>query len=81
MYEMTGRPAAKLEADTDNGELHIFKMEYADSVPLPKMMDTCNFWLHLERLFARVWNGADVTTLVQELSDQIVSQVNIQNLE
>lgn len=81
MYEMTGRPAANLEADTDNGALQIFKMEYADSVPLPKMMETGNFWLQLERLFARVWNGADVTTLVQELSDQIVSQVNIQNLE
>ena len=76
LYEMTGRAPAALQAEADNGALQIFAQEYADSVPLPKMMETGNFWLQLERLFARVWNGEDVTALVQELSDQIISQVN-----
>ena len=35
------------------------------------MMETGNFWLQLEILFSKVWNGADVTTLVQELSDSM----------
>lgn len=75
LYERTGKVAANLHADTDNGALQIFKLEYADSVPLPKLMETGNFWLQLERLFARVWNGADVTSQVEELANQIASQV------
>ena len=67
LYEKTGRVAANLHADTDNGALQIFKLEYAESIPLPKMMETGNYWLLLERLFAKVWNGEDVTALTQEL--------------
>ncbi len=75
LYERTGKAPAKLGAGTDNGALQIFKLEYARSVPLPKMMDTGNFWLQLERLFAQVWNGGDVTAQVQELAAQIDAQV------
>ena len=59
--------AANLHADTDNGALQIFRLEYAESIPLPKMMETGNYWLLLERLFAKVWNGEDVTAITQEL--------------
>lgn len=76
LYEMTGKTSANLHAEPENGPLQIFMLEYADSVPLPKMMATGNFWLQLERLFAGVWNGADVTAMVQELAGQIDSQVN-----
>lgn len=76
LYEMTGKTSSNLHAEDDNGPLQIFMLEYADSVPLPKMMETGNFWLQLERLFASVWNGADVTVMVQELADQMASQVN-----
>lgn len=76
LYERTGKLSANLGANTDNEALQVFKAEYADSIPLPKMMGTGNFWMQLEGLFAKVWNGADVTALVQELSDQIAIQVN-----
>lgn len=76
LYERTGKAPAKSSAGADNGPLQIFKLEYARSVPLPKMMDTGNFWLHLERLFAQVWNGEDVTAQVQELAAQIAAQTD-----
>lgn len=76
LYERTGRAAANKKVNTDSGALQMFAMEYADSVPLPKMMETGNFWMQLEILFSKVWNSADVTTLVQELSDQITFQVS-----
>lgn len=76
LYGRTGKVSANIHAETDNKELQVFKAEYADSVPLPKMMETGNFWLQLEGLFSKVWNGADVTELVQELADQIAVQVN-----
>lgn len=77
LYERTGKVSANINANTDNGALQIFMEEYADSVPLPKMMETGNFWLQLENLFAKVWNGEDVASLVQQLSDQMMSQISI----
>lgn len=75
LYEWTGRVPASLNANQDNGPLQIFKQEYAESIPLPKMMETGNYWLYLERLFARVWNGEDVASLVGELAQQISFQL------
>lgn len=76
LYDMTGKVASSLNTEKDNALLQVFKTEYAGSVPLPKMLETGNYWLQLEGLFSRVWNGADVTALVQELGDQIAAQVN-----
>lgn len=78
LYERSGKVSANLNANSDNGDLQVFRQEYADSVPLPKMMRTENFWLQLEGLFSKVWNGADVTELVKELADRISLQVNSQ---
>lgn len=75
LYERSGKVSANRNANTDNGALQIFMLEYGESVPLPKMMETGNFWMQLERLFSSVWNGADVTELVEELANQIDSQV------
>lgn len=74
LYERTGKAPANYNAGQDNGALQMFRQEYAGSVPLPKMMDTGNFWLQLEILFSRVWNGEDVTTLVGELAAQMDTQ-------
>ncbi len=75
LYERTGKMSANLTADTDNGAVQMFMAEYADSVPLPKMMATGNFWLQLEVLFSKVWNGADVTAEVQQLAEQMAVQI------
>ena len=53
----------------------MFALEYEDSVPLPKMMETGNYWMQLEILFSKVWNGADVNEMVQELAAQIALQL------
>ena len=57
LYERSGKVSANRNAGTENGALQIFMLEYGESVPLPKMMETGNFWLQLERLFSSVWNG------------------------
>ena len=74
-YERTGRLSANLAAESDNEAVQTFVEEYADSVPLPKMMSTSNFWIQLEVLFSKVWNGSDAAELVQELAEQIQAQV------
>lgn len=76
LYERTGKLPARNDTDTDNAPAQIFKLEYADSVSLPKMMETGNFWLQLEVLFSKVWNGADAQQLLSELAEQIATQVS-----
>ena len=39
------------------------------------MLETGNFWMQLEVLFSKVWNGEDVTTLVQQLADNMSQQL------
>lgn len=77
LYERSGKMPASIHAaeNADNGALTIFADEYADSVSLPKMLETGNFWMQLEILFSKVWNGEDVTTLVQQLADNMSQQL------
>lgn len=75
IYEKTGKLAAKSDTDQDNGAAQIFKLEYADSVSLPKMMETGNFWMQMEVLFTKVWNGENVEKLVTALAEQISTQI------
>ena len=77
LYERSGKMPASIHAaeNAANGALTIFADEYADSVSLPKMLETGNFWMQLEVLFSKVWNGEDVTTLVQQLADNMSQQL------
>ncbi len=75
LYERTGKVPALLSANEKQDTLQAPMKEYADSVPLPKMMETGNFWMHLEVLFAKIWNGEDVPAALQQLSDQMAVQM------
>ena len=77
LYDRSGKMPASIHAaeNADNGALTVFADEYANSVSLPKMLETGNFWMQLEVLFSKVWNGEDVTTLVQQLAETIAGQL------
>ncbi len=76
LYVRSGKVPASLTAKVEHGALQIFKEEYATSISLPKMIETSNYWMQLEILFSKVWNGGDVVSLVAELAAQIDSQIN-----
>ena len=75
LYERTGKMSSHKSANAENELLQVFFADYRDSVCLPKMLETENFWLQLEVLFAKVWNGEDVTALVKELDDNMALQL------
>lgn len=75
LYERTGKVAANLEANPRNEYLAVFMEEYKNADSLPKMIETSNFWIQLEILFSRVWEGEDADTLLRELANQIVAQL------
>ena len=53
----------------------MFAEAYDNSVSMPKMIETSNFWVLLERVFSQVWNGTDANDALKELSEQIMQQV------
>lgn len=75
LYDLTGKASANRNVNQDNGALQIFLAEYEDSMPLPKLMEASNYWIQLEVLFARVWNGEDVSSLVEQLDQQMRTQL------
>ena len=75
LYERTGKASANLAANPENEALAAFMEEYKNSQSLPKLIETSNFWIQLEILFSRVWEGGDIDSLLLALSDQIVSQI------
>lgn len=75
LYEHTGKVSANRTVNQDNGALQMFLAEYEDSRPLPKMMEASNYWIQLEVLFAKVWNGEDVSTMVEQLDQQMRTQI------
>ena len=75
LYDLTGKASANRNVNQDNGALQIFLMEYENSMPLPKLMEASNYWIQLEVLFARVWNGEDVSSLVEQLDQQMRTQL------
>jgi maltose-binding protein MalE len=75
LYERTGKVSANLSANPDDENLAAFMEEYKNSKSLPKMIETSNFWIQLEILFSRVWEGGDIDSLLSGMSDQIISQI------
>lgn len=76
LYARTGKLPVHCDGSTyDNPNAAAFLEEYARSVPMPKMIETSNFWVQLEIAFARIWGGADANEELRSLSEQIMGQV------
>lgn len=76
LYARTGKLPVHCEGDTyDDPNAAAFLEEYTRSVPMPKMIETSNFWVQLEIAFDRIWEGADANDELRALSEQIMGQV------
>ncbi|MBR1693237.1 MAG: sugar ABC transporter substrate-binding protein [Lachnospiraceae bacterium] len=75
LYDRTDKIAARKNVTYKNDNINAALREYENSVPLPKMLETSNFWVQLEICFTNIWNGADVNASLKELSEQIKTQV------
>lgn len=76
LYNKAGKLACKREVPYDNPEITNVMTEYQKSMPLPKMIETSNFWLQLEIAFSRVWAGEDPDTVIKELSETMGGQID-----
>ena len=76
LYARTGKLPVHSDGNPyDDPNAAAFLEEYARSVPMPKMIETSNFWVELEIAFARIWEGEDANDELKALSEQIMGQV------
>jgi len=75
LYMKAGKLACKREVPYENAEITNVMTEYQKSMPLPKMIETSNFWLQLEIAFSKVWAGEDPDTVLKDLSDTMGGQI------
>ena len=81
LYARAGKVSAAKDVNYDYAALDRFAQEYEKSVPMPKMLETSNFWVKLEVLFSQVWNGADANEKLKSLSEEMKTQVTGQPCE
>lgn len=75
LYEKTGKLPARVQKQYANDNMVAFVQNYVKSAPMPKMVETSNFWVELEICFAKVWGGADANNELKALSEQIKTQL------
>ncbi|MDE6622235.1 MAG: extracellular solute-binding protein [Lachnospiraceae bacterium] len=75
LYSMTGKLSSVIRDTYENEHVAAFMENYIESVPIPKMLETSNFWVELEICFARVWGGEEANTQLRQLSEQIKTQL------
>lgn len=81
LYDRSGKVSAQKDMEYSYEALQVFAKEYETSVPIPKMLETGNYWLKLEALFAEIWNGADANKELKTLSEQIKYQITGEQIE
>ena len=76
LFTRTGKLPVCDSGDTyEDPNREAFLQEYMCSVPMPKMIETSNFWVELEIVFAKIWDGEDANNDLKSLSEQIMGQV------
>ena len=75
IYKLGGKVAAHYGVKYDNANLATFVGVYADSVPMPKTIETSNLWMELEIAFTKIWNGEDCNSTLKNVCESIMTQV------
>lgn len=75
VYARTGKLASSVDAGYEDEAFLTFQNEYADSIPLPKIVEASNLWVQLEITLAEIWGGADINTKIKEFAKQLSSQL------
>ncbi len=76
LYDRTGKLPVCDSGDTySDPNKEAFRQEYMCSIPMPKMIETSNFWVELEIAFAKIWDGEDANSDLKALSEKIMGQV------
>lgn len=76
LYERTGKLSSSYKVKYENENLNVYMKEYEKSIPIPKMIETSNFWVQLEIAYTNIWDGNSVNETLKALSEQIKGQLS-----
>ncbi len=75
IYKLGGKVGARYKVNYEDQNLNTFVGVYADSVPMPKTIETSNLWMELEIAFTKIWNGEDCNSTLRQVSENIMTQI------
>lgn len=73
LYEQTGKVSVVKSVTAGDEKWERIMAQYAGSVEIPKIIEMSNYWIVMEIAFANIWNGADITSEIEN----VVNQMNI----
>lgn len=75
LYARTGKVSARRYVPYENDAFFVIGQAYELSVPMPKVVESSNFWIELEMCFTNIWTGDDANLALKKLSEQIKEQI------
>ncbi|MCR4924131.1 MAG: sugar ABC transporter substrate-binding protein [Lachnospiraceae bacterium] len=76
LYKKSGKLPCRNYVSYENKDIMSIVAEYQKSVPLPKLVETSDYWVQLEIAFTKVWNGADPEEALKGLAEAIGSHID-----
>ncbi len=75
MYNRTGKMSAVKLSDDPYPQMEGIRNTYENSVPIPKIVESSNYWILAEMMFTSIWDGSDVNSELVNLSIQVKKEI------
>lgn len=75
LYSRSGKVCACKSVEDPYPQMKGVRDTYENSVSLPKVVESSNYWIMSELMFTRIWNGNDVNSELRSLSEQMKGQI------
>ncbi len=75
LYARTGKFPCNYQKEYQYPQMEDVVRTYENSVSLPKIVETSNYWVLTEMVYTKAWDGEDVNDLLRQLSGQVKKQI------
>ncbi len=75
LYARSGKMCAFETSDYEHEQMAAIKECYRTSVPIPKIVESGNYWVLAELCYTNIWEGADVNASLLTLANKMNSQI------
>lgn len=76
LYSRTGKLACNYQKEYQYPQIEDAVRTYENSVSLPKIVETSNFWVLTEMVYTKAWDGEPANLLLRQLSGQVKKQIH-----
>ena len=75
LFARCGKFPCKYQEKYEYPQMEDVVRTYENSVSLPKIVETSNYWVLSEMVYTKAWDGNDVNKLLRDLSGQVKKQI------